>query len=471
VSVVVHRYLLIAIVGLPLGAFLILAVLAWWGRKWAERTISTVVTLAFGLATMSALLLAGLMTCGGERVLTVSAGTWFSQGEHGFHLLLVGDWLSISFAVLTALLACLIGVFSQRYLHREPGYLRFYLLLALFGAGVEIIALAGALDLLLAGWELAGLASVLLISFFHQRKKPVEHALRAFLTYRACDVGLLAAVVWLHHITGASTAGGTPGGGGGEGFAAPVATGDAALIGVLLLWASMGKAAQVPLGGWLPRAMEGPTPSSAIFYGAISVSLGPYLLLRTESVWAGVPAVRIAIVVVGGLTAVHVCLVGRVQTDIKSALAYASMTQIGLILVEIGLGLRYLALAHLIAHAGSRSVQILRSPSLIHDYHRLEQVMNRPLPRTGTHLERLVPRPVQGWLYRYALERGYFDAWLRDHVVGGFVRLVRRVDSLDDRWARRLSAGRTRVTRTGHLEAVTVGHGGSPNTRREGPES
>jgi NADH-quinone oxidoreductase subunit L len=471
-SVAVHRYLLIAIVGLPLGAFLVLAVLAWWGRRWAERTISTVVTLAFGLATMSALMLAGIMMREGERVLTMSAGTWFSPGEHGFHLLLVGDRLSISFAVLTALLACLIGVFSQRYLHREPGYLRFYMLLTLFGAGVEVVTLAGALDFLFVGWELAGLTSALLISFFHERKKPVEHALRAFLTYRACDVGLLAAVVWLHHTTGASTVTGTPGSGW-AGFAAPVATGDAVLIGALLLWASMGKAAQVPLGGWLPRAMEGPTPSSAIFYGAISVSLGPYLLLRTESIWAGAPAVRIAIVVVGALTVVHVALVGRVQTDIKSALAYASMAQIGLILVEIGLGLRYLALAHLVAHAGLRSVQILRSPSLIHDYHHLERAMNRPLPRTGTHLERLVPRPVQGWLYRYALERGYFDAWLRDHVVGGFVRLIRRVDSLDDRWARRLSAGWAPVTRvdlTDQREAVTAGHGASPSTRRKEQE-
>ncbi|MEV6867566.1 proton-conducting transporter membrane subunit [Streptosporangium subroseum] len=471
-SAAVHRYLLIAIAGLPLGAFLVLAVLAWWGRRWAERTISTVVTLAFGLATVSALVLAGVMACGGERVLTVSAGTWSSPGEYRFDLLLVGDRLSISFAVLTALLACLIGVFSQRYLHREPGYLRFYMLLTLFGAGVEAVALAGDLDLLFVGWELAGLTSALLISFFHERRKPVEHALRAFLTYRACDVGLLAAVVWLHHTTGTSTAGGTPGGGW-AGFAAPAATRDAVLIGALLLWASMGKAAQVPLGGWLPRAMEGPTPSSAIFYGAISVSLGPYLLLRTESIWAGAPAVRIAIVVVGALTVVHVALVGRVQTDIKSALAYASMTQVGLILVEIGLGLRYLALAHLVAHAGLRSVQILRSPSLIHDYHHLERAMNRPLPRTGAHLERLVPGPVQGWLYRYALERGYFDAWLRDHVVGGFVRLVRRADSLDDRWAQRLSAGRA-PARTGladRREAVTAGRGGSPGTRRKGQES
>jgi NADH-quinone oxidoreductase subunit L len=470
VSALTCHCLLIAIVGLPLGAFLVLVLLACSGRRWSERTVSTAVTSAFGLAAASALVLAGIMTCGGGRALTVPAGTWFTAGEYGLHLLLVGDRLSLPFAALTALLGCLIGVFSQRYLHREPGYLRFYLLLALFGTGVEIVALAGALESLLVGWELAGLSSALLIAFFHERRRPVEHALRAFLTYRACDAGLPAAIVWLHHTTGASTVTGAPGGGGWAGFQAPAATGDAVLVGILLLWASMGKAAQVPLGGWLPRAMEGPTPSSAVFYGAISVSLGPYLLLRTESVWAGAPAVWIAVIAVGALTAVHATLAGRVQTDIKSALAYASMTQIGLVLVEIGAGLRYLALAHLIAHALSRSAQILRSPSLIHDHHRLEQAAGRPLPPTGTHLARLLPGPAQAWLYRYALERGYFDAWLQDHVVGGFVRLIRRADSLDDRWAGRLSSGRAPAGLADRRDPVTVPHGGAPAAGQDGPE-
>ncbi|GAA3093137.1 proton-conducting transporter membrane subunit [Streptosporangium carneum] len=464
-STAVERFLLLSIVGFPLLAFLLLAVFAWRGGRRAEWTVSTAVALAFALATASAIVLVCLMVSGGERVLTVSVGTWFGTGESEFHLLLVGDRLSLPFAVLMALLGGLIGVFSQRYLHKEPGYLRFYMLLALFGAGVELVALSGALELTFVGWELAGLASALLIAFFHERRKPVEHGLRAFLTYRVCDVGLLAGVVWLHHATGSSTVvgaealaeGAVPGDTGWAAFQAPAAARDALLIGLLLLWAAMGKSAQVPLGGWLPRAMEGPTPSSAVFYGAISVSLGPYLLLRTESVWTGAPGARIAIVVVGALTAVHATLVGRAQTDIKSALAYASMTQVGIILVEVGLGLRYLALAHLIAHAASRSAQILRSPSLIHDHHHLEQATGRPLPPTGRHLDRVVPRGAQTWLYRYALERGYFDAWLRDHVVGGLTRLVRRADSLDDRWAGLLSAGAVPASRTGTRDGLRDG--------------
>ncbi|MER7128589.1 proton-conducting transporter transmembrane domain-containing protein [Streptosporangium saharense] len=435
-----QRLLLLSVAGLPLGVFALMGAFAWQGRRRVERAVSTAVALAFGLATAAALTLACVMVGEGRAAVTAPVGTWFGSGESEFHLLLVGDRLSLPFAVLAALLCCLIGVFSRRYLHKEPGYLRFYMLLALFGAGVELVTLAGALELTLVGWELAGLSSALLIAFFHERRRPVEHGLRAFLVYRACDVGLLVAVVWLHHTTGSSSVAGTDGSGWAL-FRVPATRGDALLIGLALLWAAMGKAAQVPLGGWLPRAMEGPTPSSAVFYGAISVSLGPYLLLHTESAWSGAPGVRTAIVVVGALTAVHATLVGRAQTDIKSTLAYASMTQIGVVLVEVGLGLRYLALAHLVAHAALRSAQILRSPSLIHDHHHLEQALGGPLPPTGRHLDRVVPRGARTWLYRYALERGYFDAWLRDHVVGGLTRLVRRAESLDERWARLLSTG------------------------------
>ena len=168
--------------------------------------------------------------------------------------------------------------------------------------------------------------------------------------------------------------------------------------------------------------MEGPTPSSAVFYGALSIHLGPYLLLRAQSIIESSPWVSAAVIV------------GRTQSDIKSALAYASMTQVGLIYVEIGLGFPRLALLHTIGHTAIRTLQILRSPSLLHDHHHLEQAMGRQLPRTGGHLERLVPQALQPWLYRVALERGGFDALLRDRVVAPSLRMIRWVDRLDRAW-------------------------------------
>ena len=120
-------------------------------------------------------------------------------------------------------------------------------------------------------------------------------------------------------------------------------------------------------------------------------------------------------------------------------LSYASMTQVGLIFVEIGLGLRYVALAHIVGHAALRSLEILRSPNLLHDHQHLEKAIGSTLPRTGLHLEWLVPKRLQPWLYRHALERGAFDALLRDGVVGNWTRLLRAVDRLDRTWTRKLA--------------------------------
>ncbi|WP_018682273.1 proton-conducting transporter membrane subunit [Actinokineospora enzanensis] len=389
-------------VGLPLLAFFVLGLALWLRRGRSEETVSVLVVAALAGALLSAIGLA--IVCFVHGPMTVSLGEWFP----GFPSSLTADWVAVPVAVLAAFLGCLIAVFSQRYLRRDPGYRRFYLLLALFVAAVELIVLAGSLDLLVVGWELAGLASALLIAYFQHRPGPVAHGLWAFVTYRVSDLGLIGAVVTLHR--------------GGPEW----------LVGLLLLWAAMGKSAQFPLGGWLPRAMEGPTPSSAICYGAISVSLGPYLLLRH-----GVTGP--AVVLVGAVTAIYATLVGRVQTDIKSALAYASMTQVALVLVEVGLGLDMLALVHLSGHALLRSGQILRSPSLLHDHHHLEQAIGGPLPPTGRHWERLVPAPIRAWLYRFALERGYVDALLIDRLLADLLRTARRIADTDDRVARRIS--------------------------------
>ncbi len=420
--------LMSTVVGAPALAVVLLAIPAWFGARPGERTVVATLSMAFSAALISSLVLLGVVALGGDQAVVTHYGSWFHADHYAFEWRLVGDHLSLPFAAFAAALVGLVGAFSRRYLHREPGFMRFYLMLAIFGAGVELVVLAGSLDLVFFGWELVGLTSALLIGFFHERPKPVEHGLRALITYRACDVGLLGAAVWMHHSVGtAAFAPGEPW------FALPLpATAAAtATVGLLLLWASMGKSGQVPLGGWLPRAMEGPTNSSAIFYGAISIHLGPYLLLRAAPILEASPVVAYAVIAIGGLTAIHGVLVGHVQTDVKSSLAYASMTQVGLIFVEIGFGLRYLALIHIVGHATLRALQILRSPSLLHDHHHLEQQLGGPTPRTGRHYERLVPKPLQGWLYRHALERGYFDVILMDGLVAGFQRTLRAIDRVD----------------------------------------
>jgi NADH-quinone oxidoreductase subunit L len=199
----------------------------------------------------------------------------------------------------------------------------------------------------------------------------------------------------------------------------------------------------VPFSGWLPRAMEGPTPSSAVFYGALSVHLGAYLLLRVSGFIALSPALGYVIVAIGLLTALYGALTARAQTDIKSALSFASVTQVGLIVAEIGMGWHWIPLVHLIGHACLRTFQFLRAPMLLADYRTMENAIGG---RFGTALTAVgtPSRPSAAWLYRLAMERGYLDAWLTNCVARPVILLFRACDALERRWTDFLSGGPSR---------------------------
>lgn len=433
-SPLVGEVLLVSAIAPPLLVAVLLAIGAWIEPRPSEHVIQRLSSLAFGVSFLASSALLVWLVGSEERRFALSLDSWFAVEHYAFSLEFVADSLSVPFATFVSCLVGIVGAFSSKYLHREPGYLRYYALLCLFGGATLLLVFAGSLDFAFFGWEIVGLTSTMLIAFFHERREPVAHAFRAFCTYRICDVGLLGAAVWLHHTVGTTTGAPMDVSYSWWGFDVPAAHADQVIVGLLILWASLGKSAQVPFGGWLPRAMEGPTPSSAIFYGAISVHLGPYLLLRAGHLLDATPLVAGLVVLVGAATALHGTLVGRVQTDIKSALAYASMVQVGIIFVEIGFGLRYFALAHIVGHAALRCLQILRSPSILQDHIRFERKLGGPLPRLGRHFERLLPRAVQLWLYRGSLERGFLDGFLRDWFVGPLVSSLRALDALGQHW-------------------------------------
>jgi NAD(P)H-quinone oxidoreductase subunit 5 len=185
--------------------------------------------------------------------------------------------------------------------------------------------------------------------------------------------------------------------------------------------------------------MEGPTPSSAVFYGALSVHLGAFLLLRLCPILELSLWLCVAVVAIGLATAAYATITSHVQTDIKSALAFASLAQVGLIVAEIGVGFRYLALVHILGHACFRMLQFLRAPNLLHEYHDLENAIGSHLPSTGIYWEKQLSTPTRRRLYRFALSRGYFDAWLRDYLVHPFVNVFRQLDRLERRWTALLS--------------------------------
>ena len=201
--------------------------------------------------------------------------------------------------------------------------------------------------------------------------------------------------------------------------------------------------ALIPFSGWLPRAMEGPTPSSAIFYGSLSVHLGAFLLLRVSPILERSIVLSLLVIVIGLSTAIFASLAQRVQTDIKSALAFASLAQVGIIVAEIGFGLRYVALVHIIGHACLRTLQLLRAPSLLHDYHTLENAIGGHLHRQPGFWQRALVARSKGW-YRLAMERGHLDSLLDDYVVYPFRRLFEWCDANERRWTDFLSGGHSR---------------------------
>lgn len=410
----VSQAALVYMVAAPGAVFALFGVLWLIGWTPSERIVTRTTGITFATCLLGLGVIAFTLTRTGARTVEVSFGNWFAVENYHFPLVLMSDRLALAFLAMTVVLSGLIGQFSATYLHRERGFLRFFLLLHLFAFGSLLAFAAGSFDLVAGGWEVVGITSVLLIGFFHNRTSPVENGVRVFTIYRACDVGLLVAVFAMHHWAGTTvfTAG-----------APPLSAAQAAIVALLLLLAAAGKAAQVPFSEWLPRAMEGPTPSSAIFYGAISIHAGAYLLLRAQPFITHSRLASALVIITGAVTAVHGTIVGRASADAKTALAYSSLTQVGVVFIEIGLGWNTVAVCHILGHATVRTLQFLRAPSMLHDFHQMHSAAGGELSATGKHLEDLLPVPAQLWLYRCAMDRGQLDTVLERAVVRPLTRL------------------------------------------------
>lgn len=438
----------IALLGLltltsPLLLLCILGLCSLVGRRLSEEATTKVCTWAMLAGLVSSLGVLALMLLHGTRQEPIELGDWVVIPHYHFSVKLVFDRLSVPLVILTFLLSWIISAFASRYMHHEEGYNRFFVLFAVFVLGMVLASLAGTIETLFAGWELVGLSSALLVAFFHDRPAPPRNGLRVWVVYRISDAALLLAAIIMHHLRGEGD------------FArlltgmwpdehATVEGGEVLFVGFLLIVAAAGKSALVPFSGWLPRAMEGPTASSAIFYGALSVHLGAFLLLRISPILETSVWLSGTVVALGLVTAVYAYLAGSVQTDIKSALAFASLAQVGLIVAETGFGLRYVALVHLLGNACLRTLQFLRAPTLLHDYHLLESAIGHRLPRRGRPLRLLGWGRIRGWLYRFALERGYLDAVLDRWVIAPFVRLFQWCDGLERRWTDFLTGSESR---------------------------
>ncbi len=379
--------LLWSAIAIPLVASLALTVLP----VTRERGVAHIALGSNALSVLvSAVAIAGWFSGGWAPIRTPSHSIFGHAGYH-FTLTLVLDGSAAVFLALVQFITGMVVRFSRFYLHREPGFRRFFATVLVFQGAMCLLALAGNLDLMFAGWELVGISSFLLIAFYRERQSAVRNALKTYSVYRVADIGMLLAAC-------------LQGAGEHSGY----------LIGLLLLLAAMGKSAQFPFSFWVARAMEGPTPSSALFYGALSIHAGAYLLLRSFPLFASIVTVRMCIGVIGVVTAVLCSMFSRVQPTIKGQIGYASATQVGIIFVEIALGLTHLALLHIVSNALVRCYQLLVSPSVV--AHRLRRQATAGAARAAATRSLYVRFVPQSWwpsLYVFALSEGYLKDILK----------------------------------------------------------
>jgi NADH:ubiquinone oxidoreductase subunit 5 (subunit L)/multisubunit Na+/H+ antiporter MnhA subunit len=319
------------------------------------------------------------------------------------------DKITATYLFVGSLLTFLVTIYSRYYLHRETGYKRFFNTILFFYLGYNVTIFSGNLETLFIGWEILGISSFLLIAFYRDRYLPVKNAVKVFSIYRVGDVGLILAMWMSHHLFHENIT-----------FLKlsnyelvhehlQTHSWIGIFISLMILISAAAKSAQLPFSTWLPRAMEGPTPSSAIFYGSLSVHIGVFILLRTFPFWEHQLSVRILIAVVGILTSIVTTGIARVQSSVKSQIAYSSIAQIGLIFVEVAAGLEYLALFHFAGNAFLRTYQLLVSPSVV-SYQIREQFYNF-VPRQHT-LEDSFPKRLEYTLYMLCLKEWNLDSFM-----------------------------------------------------------
>lgn len=397
-----------------------------------EKLISRVAQFTMGANALGVVLFAAYWLFMAHPVVDTRSYSVIKTHDYEFFLAFYFDKSTFVFALLGSFLGFLVTVYSSRYLHRERDFKPFFNRLLFFYLGYYLVIFAGNLETMFIGWEILGISSFLLIAFYRDRYLPVKNALKVFSVYRIADVGLLL-VMWMsHHV-----------------FHENITFGkltDVQLVqdhldghswvgvfmGTMILVAAAIKSAQLPFTSWLPRAMEGPTPSSAIFYGSLSVHIGVFLLLRTHHFWENQPLVEVLVGVVGILTSIVATMTARVQSTVKSQIAYASAAQIGLMFVELAFGLEKLVLVHVTANALLRTYQLLVTPSQVS--YKIREQFYHYVPRHHT-FEDSLPRRFSYALYMLSVKEWHLESFLYSFLWNPLKRCGRALNFLEWKYA------------------------------------
>ena len=339
------------------------AVLLLGGRR-LDRVAPTLGTLAStaSFVVAGALFAAMLGRGDHERAISVHLWEWFAVGNYEVSVGLLLDQLSLAFVLLITGVGSVIHLYSIGYMADDERKRRFFGYLNLFVAAMLLLVLADDFLILFIGWEGVGLASYLLIGFWQHKDSAATAAKKAFVMNRVGDAGMVLAIMSMFAVFGSTAFN--------EVFpaASEASEGWLVTIGLLLLLGACGKSAQFPLQSWLLDAMEGPTPVSALIHAATMVTAGVYLVVRAADIYAGAPAARTAVVIVGAITLLMGAVIACAKDDIKKALAGSTMSQIGYMMLAAGLGPAGYAFAifYLLAHGFFKANLFLGAGSVMH---------------------------------------------------------------------------------------------------------
>jgi len=357
----------------PLAASLIILSLAN-----SRRSAAAALAIIGQIAALALSILAFLPTLQARDCRSVHNFTWFTFGEQALRIGWVLDSLAAAMLVMIALVGLCIFVFSAGYMADDKNLTRFFAYLSFFSGAMLGVVIANSLLLLFVFWELVGLASYLLIGFWIHKPSAAAAAKKAFITTRIGDLGFFVGILWLYG--GSGTLLFYDGGKGCLETAGLLALGaSATCVALLIFCGAVGKSGQFPLHIWLPDAMEGPTPVSALIHAATMVAAGVFLVARVYPLFSfgaidGVTPSLIVVVSIGTITALMASLIALGQFDIKRILAYSTVSQLGLMMVSLGVGGVAAGMMHLIAHGFFKALLFLGAGSVIHGCHHEQDI-------------------------------------------------------------------------------------------------
>jgi NADH-quinone oxidoreductase subunit L len=362
-----------AILLLPLGGFVVLALFGDWIKRDKEEAgagylACATVIASFGLAAWTTSRLYGLV--GGPTGLRFSQPylgfEWIEAGGFRVPLSLLIDPLSCVMMLVVTGIGSLIHVYSLGYMAHDEDRVRFFSYLNLFTFFMLLLVMGGSLPILFVGWEGVGLCSYLLIGFWYKRDSASAAGLKAFVVNRVGDAGLILGMVFIYHAFGSLDLVDIADNAGSLATEALWQWGPVTLACLLLFVGATGKSAQIPLHVWLPDAMEGPTPVSALIHAATMVTAGVYLVARLGPLYHQSETAMLVVAVTGAVTALMAGTIAIVQTDIKRVLAYSTVSQLGFMFLAAGVGAFGVAVFHLYTHAFFKALLFLGSGSVIH---------------------------------------------------------------------------------------------------------